>query len=385
MRFLLALVVTLYPLSVFAQTPVPSAHPSKDLEIQKQQNEAETKSLQKEMKDIKTELQSKKKSLISVARDIKSNETRLLKLEGTIAERKKQKHTIEARLAEDRATLSKLVLAMQRIKRLPPEALIARPGAPLKTAQSAMLLQSILPQLYEQADALNNSLEELSDVVTSLEKDRNAALSTAKQLQVNQSKLNSLLNERERLYAKTEKNISRNKLELARISKQAKNLRELVARIEKKQEREEQQRLRAKKENIQPASIKTPLPRAGSPQLPLSGSILTSYGKTDDIGAVSQGIKIQGRFKALVVAPMGGVIDYAGPFKGYGQIVIIRHQKNYHSLVAGLAKIDTVVGRAVNVGEPIGRMGSEEGATSLYYELRYKGQPVNPSKKIPGL
>ncbi len=82
---------------------------------------------------------------------------------------------------------------------------------------------------------------------------------------------------------------------------------------------------------------------------------------------------------------MGGVIDYAGKFKGYGNIIIIRHQKEYHSLVAGLSKIDTVVGRAVSAGEPIGKMGTSNDGTSLYYELRYKGQPINPSKKISGL
>ena len=132
--------------------------------------------------------------------------------------------------------------------------------------------------------------------------------------------------------------------------------------------------------------MKTPVPKTGEAQLPIAGLIKVNYGNTDDIGAVSKGIKIEGRGGALVVAPMGGVVDYAGPFKGYGQIVILRHQKGYHSLIAGLDKIDTVVEQAVSAGEPIGKMASSGGKSPLlYYELRYKGQPVNPSKKISGL
>ncbi len=85
---------------------------------------------------------------------------------------------------------------------------------------------------------------------------------------------------------------------------------------------------------------------------------------------------------------MGGVVDYAGIFKGYGNIIILRHEKDYHSLIAGLDKIDTIVGRAVNAGEPMGKMvssSSDGGQPVLYYELRHKGKPVNPSKKISGL
>jgi len=375
----------------FGQTPVPSAHPMNDIEKAKAEKEKQDAEFREEIAQIKSDLKSKKNSLIKVAKNIKNNESRLIKLQSQIDSKRQEQLAIEVDLEKDRSTLSNLVLAMQRIERVPPEALIVRPGAPLQTAQSAMLLQSILPRLYQKAEELNQSLAKLNEVVADLEKDRKEALRTAKNLQVSQGRLNSILQERELLYSKTEKDAEKNKRDLARISKEAKNLRDLVKRIEQKQKKDEEQRRTAARNakksssNIQQVAIKTPVPAAGAAQLPISGIIETSYGKSDEIGAISQGLKINGRENGLVVAPMGGVIDYAGKFKGYGNIVIIKHQKNYHSLVAGLAKIDTVVGRAVSAGEPIGKMGSSEDDAFIYYELRHKGQPVNPSKKISGL
>jgi len=386
MRFLILLLFTILSGPVYAQTPVPSTNPINKIEQTKEEKKRKETDLKREMAQIKSDLKNKKGDLLNVAKKIKSNEARLINLQRKIDDKKQEQLNIEVNLEKDRAALSNLILAMQRIERIPPEALAVRPGAPLKTAQSAMLLQSILPRLYQKAEELNVSLEQLSDVVTELEDSRKTALSTAKELQVSQGRLNGLLQQRELLYSKTEKDAAKNKRELTRISKEARNLRDLVKRIERKQKKEEQQRKKAKANaKTQKASLKTPMPKSGESQLPISGLIKTSYGKSDEIGAVSKGLRIQGRKKALVVAPMGGVIDYAGPFKGYGNIIIIRHQKDYHSLVAGLSKIDTVVGRAVSAGEPIGKMGNSSEEISLYYELRHKGQPVNPSKKISGL
>jgi murein hydrolase activator len=70
-------------------------------------------------------------------------------------------------------------------------------------------------------------------------------------------------------------------------------------------------------------------------------------------------------------------VVFAGPFRGYGQLLIIEHSEGYHSLMAGMGRIDTSVGARVLAGEPIGAM-AEDGTPSLYVELRRDGQPINP-------
>jgi septal ring factor EnvC (AmiA/AmiB activator) len=378
-------------LLITAQAPIPSAHPAKEIEAQKRATAEKEKKLKAEMRALKNKLNKTKEDMVSVAANIKANEQNLIELEQEINKKKTEQEELKHKLDDDKATLSNLVMALERIRRVPPEALIAKPGTPIKTAQSAMLLNSILPSIYSRAETLRANLETLNDLTLSLEEDRKNAIETAKKLETNHKKLSKLMASRKNLYVQTTADHKKQQAELKRISQQAINLRDLVKRIEKKQREEEKAaKSRAKEASISTprAYQRTPVPKSGAAQLPISGFIKTGYGRTDDIGAVSKGIKITGRPNALVVAPMGGVVDYAGIFKGYGNIVILRHERGYHSLIAGLDKIDTIVGRAVNAGEPIGKMPSNTSSDeepALYYELRHKGKPVNPSRKISGL
>ena len=99
----------------------------------------------------------------------------------------------------------------------------------------------------------------------------------------------------------------------------------------------------------------------------------------DAYGTTSKGLTIQTRQGAEIVAPYDGRVVYAGPFRGYGQILIIEHSEGYHSLLAGLSRIDAAAGQWVLAGEPVGAMGQQEtGEPELYLELRRNGRPINP-------
>ena len=365
------------PAMTFAQDTAPTPQSIKKVEKKITQTKKEKEKLKKKLKTIESDLSTSRKDIVSLAKDIKKNEQNLIGLELSIREKQKEQKNIENKLLEDKKSISDLILALERIRRIPPEAIFARPETPLKTAQSSMLLQNVLPRIYNRADLLKDDLERLNIIVSSLEKDKSDALKISVSLQENKKKLSKALSKREAIYASTEKDIKNKNAKLSKISAQARNLKDLVKKLEQRQKEENAKKTQS-----------PPIPSPGKAQLPVAGTILVGYGKTDEIGAISQGIKIQTRANSLITAPMGGIIDYAGKFKGYGQIVIIKHQKNYHSLIAGLSHIDTVVGRNVYAGEPIGKMASSSGNNglqSLYYELRYKGSPVNPSKKIAEL
>jgi septal ring factor EnvC (AmiA/AmiB activator) len=72
--------------------------------------------------------------------------------------------------------------------------------------------------------------------------------------------------------------------------------------------------------------------------------------------------------------------------------LIIAHGEGYHILLAGISRIDSVVGQRVLAGEPVGVMRKlKDGNPSLYIELRRKGEPINPlpwmvasQKKVSG-
>jgi septal ring factor EnvC (AmiA/AmiB activator) len=73
---------------------------------------------------------------------------------------------------------------------------------------------------------------------------------------------------------------------------------------------------------------------------------------------------------------------FAGPFRGYGQIVIIEHEGDMHSLIGGFGRMDVSVGQKVAQGEPLGLVdGPPASRRDVYFELRNQGDPIDPKPR----
>ncbi len=114
---------------------------------------------------------------------------------------------------------------------------------------------------------------------------------------------------------------------------------------------------------------------------PVRGNISTEYGQETSKGVTSKGITYITRPKAQVIAPFDGTVIFSGPFKGYGNIIIIEHGDGYLSLLAGLGNIDCELGQMLLQGEPIATMPNKID-TKLYVEIRKDRQPINPKPWI---
>ena len=112
---------------------------------------------------------------------------------------------------------------------------------------------------------------------------------------------------------------------------------------------------------------------------PARGTVVSRFGQTLASGISAKGITIETRAAAQIVAPFDGQVVFAGPFRKYGQLLIIAHGEGYHSLLAGLGRIDARLGQWVVAGEPVGVMqSSSDERPRLYVELRRKGRPIDP-------
>ena len=111
---------------------------------------------------------------------------------------------------------------------------------------------------------------------------------------------------------------------------------------------------------------------------PARGKVIERFNTPAESGSGTKGITIETRSDAQVVATFDGQVVFAGEFRGYGQLLIIEHSDGYHTLLAGMSRIDAGVGQRLFAGEPVGVMGHDERATALYVELRHNGQPINP-------
>jgi septal ring factor EnvC (AmiA/AmiB activator) len=110
--------------------------------------------------------------------------------------------------------------------------------------------------------------------------------------------------------------------------------------------------------------------------LPVQGRLIAGFGGMVPGMPASRGIMLGASGGAQAIAPGAGRIAFAGPYRGYGTIVIIDHGNGWTSLVTGLAQLDVRVGQDVLAGSPIGAAGPVRPVISL--EIRHQGQPVNP-------
>lgn len=116
------------------------------------------------------------------------------------------------------------------------------------------------------------------------------------------------------------------------------------------------------------------MPR-GVYRLPVAGGVVIGTGERMASGWRARGLTLAPAAGAPVIAPAAGRIAYAGPFGGYGRIVIIDHGHGWTTLLAGLARIVAPHDAAIAKGATIGTMPRE--APRLTIELRHHGRPVD--------
>ena len=142
------------------------------------------------------------------------------------------------------------------------------------------------------------------------------------------------------------------------------------------------------------AQLPGPLPRPAQPgevvpgalpwatasapwRLPITGRLITGFGEVSDAGVTSRGLTFVVAGEADVGAPAAGRVIFAGPFRGYGNVVIIDHGGGWTTLVSGLGALTVAINQPVGQGALIGaaQAGDDRRIT---VELRRKGRPVDP-------
>jgi septal ring factor EnvC (AmiA/AmiB activator) len=128
-----------------------------------------------------------------------------------------------------------------------------------------------------------------------------------------------------------------------------------------------------------PAEVSAAGPPPSPYLLPVAGRTVAGFGAAGEHG-VSSGLTLAPRPGAQVVAPAAGRVAFAGPYRGYGRIVILEHDGGWISLVTGLARVDVRVGDRLVAGGPLGVAG--QGQPHISLELRRDNTPVNPLQYV---
>lgn len=371
--------------------------------------EAEAESLEREVMDLRQKLIEAAARVQARERDVTQSEERL---DGLIAAEAVLKARLDIRMKE----LGETLAALQRLDRNPPPALAVKPGDALGAMRSAMILGTLVPALEAEAQELRRRLDELRKLRADIVAERETLETTNLALSSEQQELERLLARKLAAQNDLGQRLEQEREEVARLSKEARTLTELIEKLEARAAT----RLPAVRPDAPApgpgAAPATPLaaprgeerdlaalPPANTPlvsgpgrlfskargriRLPAQGEIVKVFGDADGAGGRNRGISVTTRPGAQITAPFDGKIVFAGPFRGYGQLLILSVGEGYHLLFSGLGRIDTEVGQAVLAGEPLGQMsetrqndqaGKENVKPALYIEFRRNGEPLDP-------
>ena len=116
---------------------------------------------------------------------------------------------------------------------------------------------------------------------------------------------------------------------------------------------------------------------------PIKGNIISNFKQVNDNANYVNGLTFESNDDPYIVSPLNGVIVFAGKFRSYGNLIIIESKNEYHSILAGMDEILTNSGNEVLVGEPIAKNYlNNKKKKRLYFELRFKGKPVDPKREV---
>lgn len=112
---------------------------------------------------------------------------------------------------------------------------------------------------------------------------------------------------------------------------------------------------------------------------PTTGKLLASFSKN------SKGVKISGQAGQPILASAAGEVVYSGHgLRGYGNLIIIKHDNTFLSAYAHNSKLLVKEGEAVIKGQKIAEMGNTDTDTiQLHFEIRKHGKPVDPLEYLP--
>lgn len=362
-----------------------------DLERTRQESAAKAK----RAATLEREMDSLTKALIAAAARERDLEQDVLHVQDRIKALDQDVSDAQAVLRTRAEDSMAVIMALQRLALLPREALLAQPGALEDAIRAAITMGGLVPALEQRAERLRLDLVRLREARLALGRERSVREEALVALQIERTNTARLLDRKRTARAETAAEAERLDAKAKALAEEASSMRDLLAKLQRKA-KDEAARLaklppRPPTRDGQPQAASPPTvqpPNGGAFKLakgrlpvPVSGRVAKPYGAALSSGGRARGITFEAMDDAQVVSPYDGVVQYAGVFRHYGQILIIAHGDGYHSLLAGLGTLHGAVGQTVLAGEPVGRMGAGDGALGpmLYMELRQSGDPINPA------
>ncbi len=411
-----------------AQAPPPPAadpHAARRLELRGLEDtlkasDEQRRKIEAELESMRADRARLNSALIDTAARVRAGETRAGEVEKRLETLTGSQEAIRRSLDNRRGVIVEVLAALQRMGRRPPPAILAEPADILRAVRASMMLGAVLPELRAETEALAADLAELVDLRAKIATESETLRRDLAGLGQERTRLAALVEARQASVSDAEKALGAERERARDLGRQATTLKDLIERMEREvaaaaraadearradaaQAKAEEERRRAEADQVaariaaaptrDPARLTPAAPFAetkGFLPLPAAGRIVKSFGAADGFGGLEKGLSIATRAQASVAAPADGWVSFAGPWRSWGQLLIVNAGGGYYIVLAGLDRIHVDVGQFVLAGEPVGSMGAGGARTAaavaigatepvLYIEFRKDGSAIDPS------
>ncbi len=344
--------------------------------------EARQKAYEDEARTAAEDARSLSARLVEQGEVLRQTEAAIARLEGRVETLEETRDTKRAELTRDRGAMVQLIASLERLHRRPAILSLLQPAEAITTARSVGVIGGMVPEINEQAIQLRSDLDALRAIEDSLMLERGTLNARLDRLASERAELNDLLALRQNQAEGATAQARRESARLARLAAEADDLEALLTKL--------LARAPVPRPST-PERASPTLPQPPAPTLPTGtkfsqarGSLLYPVVSTQILGfgaqdgnIASQGIKSRARAGAQVRSPFDGQIVFSGPFRNYGELLIIDHGDGYHSLLAGMGAIYAERGQQVLAGEPVGTV--HDTRREFYLELRHQGKAIDPA------
>jgi septal ring factor EnvC (AmiA/AmiB activator) len=378
-------------------------------------SQEQRRQIETEIASIRADRAKLTAALLDAAQNVTASERKIGETESRLDTLTGAEDAIKRSLTSRRSVIAEVLASLQRMGRKPPPALLVAPEDMLAAIRTSMLLGAVLPQLRGETEALASDLSDLVQLRQSIATERETLSTGVAKLRAERQRLAALVDARQSALAAAEQALGAERDRAIELSKQAASLKDLIARMETEvaaaargaeaARKADESRNRAAQAAPPAAGMKTAMAPFKDPArlapatsfietkgllpLPVNGSLQRGFGSQDGFGGTEKGILLSTRAEAIVASPCDGWVSFAGPYRSYGQLLIVNAGQGYYIILAGMGKINVNVGQFILAGEPVAMMGDGSVKTAaaiaigaaqpiLYVEFRKDGVAIDP-------
>ena len=339
-------------------------------------------------------------AMVDASARLQHTEQQAADLDSRIADLHTEQATLRQQLDREVARLSPLLPLAERLSLYPADTLLAVPLPADRAVTGLLVVHGMMADIARQTRAIHDrrtrllqldselaqQQQQMRLVVSARESQRdtvnraaraaleaqqrsNAAAASATQAVEEAARRASSVQDAIARIEETEQQAEKNLEQAARAAERAHNMQEATAA-----RRQAHEMAAGAGPGITPAT-------SSSAGAPVAGTVLTAWGQSTETGPAT-GVTYAPPSRATVRAPCTGRIDFAGPFRTYGQMMILDCGKHYRFVLAGLGDIAVTAGQQVSHGAAVGQMpqwGGGDSRPTLFVQLRHGGATVNPA------